>query len=280
MNAATENLPKPHPGWMKPLARLGYAARGLVYLVIALFALLAAIGGGEAQDTTGALEALLRAPAGDVVAALLVVGLAGHSLWRFVQAIGDTDDHGTSAKGLAVRVGLLAAGFTYAVLTVYTVSLWRVASSEGGQGGAFAEFLSGVVGASLAAWLLAAVFLAVAIAHIVKAVRKGYRKYIQAPGRFDPVLDPVSRTGLIARGAVFAIIAVLFATRGLTGAAKAAAARRASPTRSTTSPACLSASCCWRWSLSGSSPSRSIPSPKPSGGASTWRMRLSADGHA
>jgi hypothetical protein len=57
----------------------------------------------------------------------------------------------------------------------------------------------------------------VAVAHFVKAVRKGYRKYIVVPSGFDGILDGVSVTGLTARGAIFAIIAVLFVTRGLTG---------------------------------------------------------------
>lgn len=211
------NVPMPHPGWMKPLARLGYASRGLVFLVIAVFALLAAIGGGETQDSRGALRTLVNAPAGDVFAALLVVGLAGHSAWRLVQSLGDTDDHGVSAKGLAIRTGLFVAGIIYAILTVYVISLWRGFGSDDGGGGAFAQYLSGFVGARPAAWLLAAVFLGVAAAHAVKAVRKGYRKYILAPPRLDRHVDVIAQTGLFARGAVFAIIAVLFATRGITG---------------------------------------------------------------
>lgn len=214
------SVPKPHPGWMKPFARMGYAARGLVYLVIALFALSAAIRGGEVEDSRGALETLMASGPGGIMALVLIAGLAGYSAWRFVQSVFDTDDHGVDPKGLAVRAGLLTSGATYAVLAFYVFSLWRGYSSESGGesgSGAFAEFVSGLVGARPAAWLFAAVFLGVAGAHVVKAARRGYRRHIQPPGRFVRYLDPIAMTGLGARGVVFAVIAILFFTRGVTG---------------------------------------------------------------
>lgn len=207
------------PTWIKPVARLGYAARGVVYLVIAVFALSAAIRGGETEDTRGALEFMSSSAFGDVVVLVLIAGLAGYAIWRFIQAIFDPDHHGFDPKGLGVRAGLLASGFSYSVLTIFTFSLWRGADDGAGEGngGAFAEFLSGLVGARPAAWLLAGVFLVVAVAHFVKALRKRYRDHIKVPPRFDEWLDPVAMTGLCARGLVFAVISILFFTRGIHG---------------------------------------------------------------
>ena len=202
--------------WVKPLARMGYAARGLVYLVIGVFALAGSVGSGGVQDSRSALETLLASTGGGVLAIILIVGLAGYALWRYIQSLLDTDDHGLSAKGLAIRGGLLVSGITYSVLTLYTLSLWRGHAGGNEGGGDFAQALAGFIGARPTAWLLSVVFIGVAGAHAFKAVTKAYRNHIRVPGFFDRMLDPVARTGLLARGAVFAIISLLLATRGLT----------------------------------------------------------------
>lgn len=217
----TDRAPRPHPRWIKPFARAGYAARGIVYLVIGFYALTAAVSGGQTEDTRGALEILTDSGPGTVLVVMLIAGLAGYSAWRFVQSLLDTDDHGMSPKGLAVRGGLLASAITYAVLTLYTVSLWRGAGGEEG-GGDVAQWLSGFVGARITAFVLAATFAGVAIAHFVKAWKRGYARHIEAPQRAMKLVDPVARAGLSARGAVFAVLALLLLTRGLTASGEGA----------------------------------------------------------
>ena len=44
------------------LARLGYAARGVVYLLVGWFAMMAAIGSGQPIDTKGALREIFFSP--------------------------------------------------------------------------------------------------------------------------------------------------------------------------------------------------------------------------
>ena len=54
--------------WVEPLARLGHAVKGVVYGIIGLLALQAAIGaGGRATDTDGVLVTILRQPFGRVL---------------------------------------------------------------------------------------------------------------------------------------------------------------------------------------------------------------------
>ena len=198
--------------WFKPLARAGYAARGLIYAVIGFFAALAAVGAGQPMDTQGALEKLLSSSAGGVLAYILIAGLAFYSAWRLVQAGFDTDDHGTGAKGLAIRAGLLVSGMTYLTLAFYTWSLIRGAA-EDGEGGGFAKGLTGAVGSRWAAALLAVAFAAVGLAHALKALRERYADHLEAEQAKMQVIHPIAKTGLIARGVVFLVVAFLFALR-------------------------------------------------------------------
>jgi hypothetical protein len=110
--------------WIEPLSRLGYAAKGAVYVLVGVLAAQAAAGvGGDTTDTRGALEHVLEAPLGQVLLALVALGLAGYALWCFVQAALDCDDEGSDVHGLAARVGHAITGVVYAGLVVWAVGL-------------------------------------------------------------------------------------------------------------------------------------------------------------
>jgi hypothetical protein len=204
--------------WFKPFARTGYAARGLVYIVIGFFAVLAAIGSGEQQGSRDALRTILDTPFGDVTAILLMCGMVSYLIWRFIQAIFDTDKHGLGFKGAAIRGGLIASGVTYGILTVFTFGLWNGSQGDDGDGGGgsqIVDFIVSIVGSQAVAYALTAVFIGVGIAHIAKAVRKGYARHFEAPQRVMDFVHPIARTGLTARGLSFLVVAFLLFYRGL-----------------------------------------------------------------
>lgn len=204
------------PGhWIKPLARAGYSARGLVYVIVGLFALLAAAGAAESKDSKGALEKLLQQPFGTVIVWLLIVGLAGYVTWRLVQSLFDTDDHGYGPKGLAVRGGLLASAASYAALAVFAISLLGVTSGGANGSGNLTETLAGFVAMRWISLGFALVIAGVAVAYFRKAWTRKYQDHFQADSEMMKVIHPISIAGLAARGTVFMIIAVLFVYRFL-----------------------------------------------------------------
>jgi hypothetical protein len=81
--------------WLEPLGRAGYAANGLVYVIVGVLAVQAAAGtGGDTTDTGGAIGHIIEAPFGQFLVGAVAVGLMGYALCRMLQALLDTERKG------------------------------------------------------------------------------------------------------------------------------------------------------------------------------------------
>ncbi|EGH45430.1 MULTISPECIES: DUF1206 domain-containing protein [Pseudomonas syringae group] len=202
------------------LARGGYAARGVVYLIIGLFAVLAAQGSSQPADSHSSLEALLSQPFGGVLVGVVIVGLLAFAAWRVLQATRDVDHHGRELKGLVIRGGLLVGGFTYGALAFFALGLLvsGLKSSGGSSGGGQAKDLLAAIlswdHSNLLVYVVALVPLGLGIVHIIKGYKASFEKYFEADEDVMKYVRPVSRFGLIARGVAFIEIAVLLAVSG------------------------------------------------------------------
>ena len=100
-------------------ARLGYVARGSVYISIGLVALLSVAGlAPRAQGALGALEAWGEWPPGIVLMWLAGLGLYGFAGWRVLQSVFDADRQGRSPKAWASRAGQAISGLVYGGLAL------------------------------------------------------------------------------------------------------------------------------------------------------------------
>src|SRR5258706_605840 len=87
--------------WVIWLERLGFATRGLIYVVIGVLALqLAASAGGGATSPTSAIAVIGRQAYGKVFLAVIAAGLVGYALWGFVRAFLDPLGRGSDTDGL------------------------------------------------------------------------------------------------------------------------------------------------------------------------------------
>jgi hypothetical protein len=100
-------------------ARLGYMARGTVYLSIGLIALLAVARlAPHTSGALGALEAWAHWRLGVVLLWLTGIGLWGFAGWRALQSLFDADRQGLGAQAVASRVGQALSGLIYGAMAV------------------------------------------------------------------------------------------------------------------------------------------------------------------
>jgi hypothetical protein len=196
---------------LEGIARAGYGARGLVYCLVGLLALLAAVGaGGDTGGSRGALESLLGQPFGWGLLGLIALGLACHAAWRFIEAVTDADHRGTSAKALAVRAAHLVSGVAAAGLAISAagLALGRATSGGGDDASAqdwtawllsqpFGQILTGLVGLAV---------IAAGCAFLAKGWRGDVTKHLSMDDAVCRWAVPFGRAGYMARGVVFLLI--------------------------------------------------------------------------
>jgi uncharacterized protein DUF1206 len=120
---------------MDALARLGYAVRGVMYVMIGAIALQAALGKTTSPaDQVGAIAAIGHLPSGRILLWVILVGLISYSLWGMIRAILDPFRKGTDTAGLLARGGYLVSAATYAFFALATYGLLHGSGSSSGSG--------------------------------------------------------------------------------------------------------------------------------------------------
>jgi hypothetical protein len=197
--------------WVERLARFGYAAKGLVYIIVGLLAAQLAVGlGGKTTDTRGALQTIVIQPFGKFLLSLVAVGLMGYVLWRFFQAIKDTERHGNSAKGIVQRLSYGMSGLIYAGLALSAVRI--VLGTGGGRGNSTQAGTAHLLAQPFGQWLVGivgAIVIGMGCQQFYKAYSGKFRRQLklgQMSNQQATWVVRLGRFGISARGVVFIVI--------------------------------------------------------------------------
>jgi len=195
---------------VRTLARFGYAANGLVHILIGVIALQVAQGGGGSADQSGALGALSSSPGGTVVLWVCTVGLFGLALWGILEAFlvakGDTE-----LKKWGSRLKEAAKAVVYAALgvTALRFAMGDGSSSSQSSKSASAQLLSAPGGVVLLV-LVGVVVLAVGGVFVYRGVSKKFLENIAEPGgTAGTVVTWLGIVGYTAKGIVLGALGVL-----------------------------------------------------------------------
>ena len=182
------------------LTRIGFATRGLLYIVIAFLI----VRTGRAEDTSGALQYLGHG-GGRILLAIMAAGLFAYGIWRACDAAFDIERHGSDRKGAAERAGAAVSSLVHLFLTWQAVRLLQgvASSSDGARQGT--QAVLDLPGGMMMVMLGGLILFGVGILQIIKAIKGSYLKYLEPRIARRPWAQWSGRAGYAARGIVFLI---------------------------------------------------------------------------
>lgn len=201
--------------WIRRFGRIGYMSQGIVYALIGVLALLAALHvGGDTTDTGGMLQKLAAMPFGNILLWLIGIGLIGYVCWDAILAIKDPNNEGNGAKGIIVRIGFGVSTVIYASIAFNAL---RFAATNQGSGGGseqsltaklltypFGQWLVAVVGLIIIGYGIFEFFSGVSGSFMNRFKTGEMNKHEKRAARH------AGRIGLISRGIVFGIVGFFF----------------------------------------------------------------------
>lgn len=225
---AAEEFVERHPGVVK-FARIGWAAKGLVYVLTGLLAFTIAAdrgnskesGGASGQaDPSGAVATIARQPFGQLILWVVAAGLFLYAAWRIVTVLLPAEVDGHSVLR---RIGYSVSAATYIALGITAVSLATKPGSSGGGGESSQDSQVTKVTQSVMEWpagrwlvgLAGLVVIGIAVYFAYKAYTASFEKEIEhrSIGPFSwHAVRIAGRIGWIGRSAMMALIG-FFVTR-------------------------------------------------------------------
>jgi hypothetical protein len=193
------------------LARAGLTARGIIYILIGLIAILVAFGhSAQEADQQGAIQLLAGKPYGLVALWLLAIGFVAYALWRLSEAVFGVTGEGNGAGPRLKSLGRAVIYAGFAVLTFKAISGAHSSQSRQQQ-----DLTAKAMQHPAGQWLVGIVGLIVVIAGLVlvmEGFRRKFMKYLQT-AQMSPktrrVVKLLGTVGTMARGAVFALAGIL-----------------------------------------------------------------------
>ena len=208
-------------------ARLGYGARGFIYVSVGLLTLAAALDRtGHAVGSRGAVFWLAEQPFGRVWLVALGLGLWAFVGWRVLQSVFDADREGRTPKALLLRAGQAASGVFYGLLAAGVFELLdevgpKMALEDVEENRRKAEILLALPFGDLLLMAAGAVILSVGAGNIIKGFSADFGEALVCSDRLCGPLTMVARAGYIARGFAYMPLALLVVLAGWRASAAA-----------------------------------------------------------
>lgn len=201
---------------LRILARVGFAASGLVHLLLGYVSIRVAFNGQGQTDQSGALAEITDLPGGPLVLWAMVVGLFALALWLVVQSLLGV---GSSSKKRWMRsLASAAKAVAYAALgaTALTFARGGSSSSSDSTQQASSTILS-LPGGQFILGAVGLIAMAVGVYFISKGVRRGFLDDLDVPhGAAEKPVTAAGIVGYVAKGVAIIVVGILFVVAAVT----------------------------------------------------------------
>lgn len=188
----------------KLLTRVGFAARGTLYVLIAFLLLKT----GRTEDLNGALEYLGQG-SGAFLLILMAAGMATYALWRLSDAALGIENGGHDGKAYRKRAVAGVIGAIYLYLAYKAVRIF--AGEQSGSGTEQqADKVLDLPGGELMLFVAAGIMLVAGLSQFQTAFKCGFMNRLDQQAH-RPWVKWFGRLGYSARGIIFIAIAYLVA---------------------------------------------------------------------
>jgi len=194
------------------LARLGYAARGAVFLIIGYFCAVASVVSTRPLDSHDAFRALLTRPLGNILVGAIAVGLFCFAGWRLAQALLDTEGCGSKLRGYGKRFAFGASAIFYMFFASLTLSVF-VGMGSGNSDAAARDWAGRLLTVPFGRWLIATiglVLIGTGVGTAVAGLSAEYANRMSLSSEQRRLVVALGVVGYLTRAIVFAMIGLFF----------------------------------------------------------------------
>ncbi|ASK61268.1 hypothetical protein CFK37_03270 [Virgibacillus phasianinus] len=195
--------------WIRWYSRIGFSAKGFVYILIGLISMMTAVGIGEKNGKRGAIAAIASKPYGEAILWFVVLGLTGYITWLVTQVLIEPDYHGSKFKGFFIRVGYffsasfyVGLGIKFAMIAIHSghtghqKELWMGKALDIPIG----RFAIGITGISIV------IFAVIQALYGIRGTFTNKLKTRQMRPKEWFIMKLIGRIGFVARGITFGVL--------------------------------------------------------------------------
>jgi hypothetical protein len=193
-------------------ARLGYAARGPVFVIVGGFAVLAALDArNPIVGTRGAMQSLLAHPFGRALLWAIAAGLFCFACWRAIQGIFDADNCGNHTGGVMQRLGFIGGAIFHLALAAIAIGIIFGSRRVSDEDSVARDWTAWLLGQPFGMWMVTLIGAGITAAGVVfawKAVKGEFREHLAADVGGREWIVALGQFGYVARGVVLVIVGI------------------------------------------------------------------------